>query len=131
MKRFSLIFPPATRSQPAGADPAGAIPVVVEARDRHVLAGLPGVDEPAVADIDAVVAEAIEEDEVAGLEAVARDRCAQLVLGRGVVRQRHADPRVYVAHEARAIEVRRPLAAPAIRRAAVLQGDLHHARARR
>src|SRR5262245_4413167 len=103
-----MLFPDlGTGSQPSRADPVRAIPIVVEAGDRHVLAGLPRVDEASVADVDPVVPEPVEEDEIAGREAVARDRRAQLVLRRRVVRQRDADLRVDVAYEARAVELGR------------------------
>ena len=45
---------------------AGAVPRVVQARDRHGRAGVRRVDEAARADVEADVADAVEEDEVAG-----------------------------------------------------------------
>ena len=49
------------------------VPGVVEARDLHDVAGVRRVDELAAADVDADVAEPVEEHEVAGLELIARD----------------------------------------------------------
>ena len=69
------------------------------------------------------VAEAVEEDEVAGLELVARDRRAHAPLRAGVVRQRDADLRVHVHREAGAVEAARRRPAPAVRRAEVAHRD--------
>ena len=81
------------------------------------------VDELAAADVDADVAEAVEEDEVAGLEIAARHRHAHVPLGARVVRKRDADLRVDVRHEAGAVEARRALTAPHVLRAEVAHGD--------
>ena len=61
-----------------------------EARDLDDVACVRRVDELAAADVDPDVAEAVEEDEVARLELVARDGDAVAVLGGRVVRQRDA-----------------------------------------
>ena len=55
---------------PAGADVGRRVPAG-HARDLHDVAGVRRVDELAAADVDADVAETVEEDEVAGLELVA------------------------------------------------------------
>src|SRR6266850_4371068 len=112
-------------SEPPASDPVGAVPVIVQAPDAHVLARLPGVDEAPVADVDAVVAQPVEEDEIAWLEVVARDRRPVLVLHRSVVGERNSDLRIDIADEARAIEAGRRLAAPSIRRTAVLHRKVH------
>jgi hypothetical protein len=58
------------------------------------------VDELAAADVDADVAETVEEDEVAGLEIRLRDRDADAVLRVARVRQADAHLAVDVHHEA-------------------------------
>src|SRR6266481_5217484 len=73
----------------AGAYPALAKPVVVEAGDLHA-AGRGGMDEAAGAQVDAVVAEAVEEDEIAGDQPLAGYRRAEVILLGRVVRD--ADP---------------------------------------
>ena len=55
-----------------GADVGGAVPGVAEARDLDVRPGVRCVDEPSAADVHADVADAVEEDEVAGAEGAAR-----------------------------------------------------------
>jgi hypothetical protein len=90
-----------------------------------VLAGLSGVDEPPLADVNAVVAEAVEEDEIAWLEVVSGDCSAVPILLRGVVGERHPELRVDVPHEAGAIEAGRRLAAPSIRCPPILHRDVH------
>jgi hypothetical protein len=84
-----------------------------------------GVDELPVADVDPDVAETREEDEVAGLELAPRDRDRPRVapLSDGVVRQRDADLRVHVHHEAGTIEAARAGAAPHVRDAEILHRD--------
>src|SRR5579884_3304653 len=89
---------------PPGAVVVGRVPAVVEAGDLDDVAGLRRVDELAAADVDADVAEAVEEDEVAGLELVARDGNAHRPLCSGVVRQGDADLPVDVHDEAGAVE---------------------------
>ncbi len=89
--------------EPARADVRA---VVGEARDPHDVAGVRRVDELAVADVDAHVAEPAEEDEVAGCELVVGHRRSVAVLRGGVVRQRHADLREDVGHEARSSRIR-------------------------
>ena len=73
------------------------------------------------------VTEPVEEDEVAGLELVPRDRDAVVVLVGGVVWQRDAELRVDVHHEAGAVESARRGAAPDVRHAEVLHRDPDHA----
>ena len=55
---------------PAGADVARRVPAFVEARDLDDVAGVRRVHELAAADVDADVAEPVEEDEVARLQLV-------------------------------------------------------------
>ena len=55
----------------AAADPGGGVPGLVDARDLDHVARVRRVDELAPADVDARVAEAVEEDEVAGFELLA------------------------------------------------------------
>src|SRR5205085_11771251 len=69
------------------------------------------------------VPEAVEEDEVAGLELALRDGDAHAVLGVARVRERDADLRVDVHREAGAVEAARARAAPDVRRAEVAHGD--------
>src|SRR5918999_6098240 len=81
------------------------------------------VDELTPADVHAVVAEAVEEDEIAGLELAAVDRRAVPVLRSGVVRQRDADLRVDVHDEPGAVEAARTRTAPDVRGAEVTHRD--------
>ena len=71
-----------------------------DAGDLDDVAGVRRVDEGVAADVDADVAEPVEEDQVARLEVAARDRAAHAVLRVGAVRQRNADLRVHVHVEA-------------------------------
>jgi hypothetical protein len=73
--------------QPARADPAVLEPMFIEPRDFHQVATLAGVDKLAVADIDAVVAEAIEEHDVARLQFITRDWNPELVLPHRAMRE--------------------------------------------
>ena len=77
-----------------------------EAVDPDDRAGVRRVDEAPAADVDPDVAEAVEEDEVAGLELAPRDRdrVGVVVLRHGVVRQRDAHLRIHVRDEPRAVE---------------------------
>ena len=86
-----------------------------EALDRDPLAALRRMDHPAVTDVEADVAEPVEEDEVAGLQVAAVDRPAVGVLGGGVVRQPDPELLVDVGDEAGAVEPTRRAAAVAIR----------------
>src|SRR6185437_9660908 len=116
----------------ADADGAVVAGVAVEARDLDDVAGVRRLHELAVADVDAHVAVAVEEDEVAGLELVARDGRAGAVLRGRVVRERDADLRVGPHHEAGAVEAlagRR--ASPAVRHADLAQGGVGRAGPRR
>src|SRR5260221_5500911 len=87
----------------AGAVEFGAVGAA-ERGDLDVGARVRGVNEAAAADVDADVAEPVEEDEVAGLEAAAGDADATVEVG--VARVGEADPEmlVDVAHEAGAVE---------------------------
>ena len=88
---------------------------------RTTDAGVRGVDEPASADVDPDVAEAVEEDEVAGCRR--RDRLGRIPLRDGVVRERDPELRVDVHHEAGAVEAARARAAPDVRDAEILERD--------
>ncbi len=86
------------------------------------------MDELAIADVDADMTEPVEEDEVAGLELVARHRDAVVELVGSVVRQRDADLRVDEHHEPGAVEAARRGPAPDVRRPEVLHRDPDHSR---
>src|SRR6266508_4149890 len=86
-----------------GAHVAGRVPAG-EARDLDDVAGVRGVDHLTAADVDPHVAEPVEEDEVAGLELVARDRRPHCVEGVRAMRQGHADLGEDVHDEAGAVE---------------------------
>src|SRR5262245_8711859 len=70
---------------PPGADPARGVPRVVDARDLDDVSGMRRMDELAAADVDPDVPEPVEENEVARLELVARDRDSVVELRRRVV----------------------------------------------
>ena len=61
------------RLESSCANPVFGIPTVVEARDAHALASLPGMDEAAAADVNPAMTKAIEEHQIARLKAVAGD----------------------------------------------------------
>src|SRR5688500_12942242 len=105
-----------------GPGPAAAVPALIDARDLHDVARLGGVDEAPVADVDAAVTEAVEEDDVARPQPVAPDRGAKPVLSLRAVRQRHPMARVHEHHEPRAVEPRRRAAAARVGRADILEG---------
>jgi hypothetical protein len=75
------------RLESSRANPVLGVPVVVEARDTHSLAGLPGMDETTPTDINPTMTKAIEEHQVARLETVSGDGHAVLILLGGVVRK--------------------------------------------
>ena len=75
------------RLESSRANPVLGVPVVVEARDTHSLAGLPGMDETTTADINTTMTKAIEEHQVARLETVAGDGQSIPVLLSSVVRK--------------------------------------------
>src|SRR5262249_62178490 len=79
------------RLDPARADKARGIPPLVEAGDRHSLAGLARMDEATGTDVDPVVAKAIEEDDVARPETFPRHPRAEGVLLGGIVGKLDAD----------------------------------------
>ncbi len=110
----------------ARANPARAVPHLVEARDRDALPRSPGVNEASAADVDAAVPEAIEEDQVPRSELVTGHRRAVTVLLSRVVRKRDTDLGVHVLHEARAIEARWAGAPPVIRHAELADGEVDH-----
>src|SRR5205085_5253454 len=82
----------------------------------------------AATDVETDVPEAVEEDEVAGLEIAVGDRHAHGPLCAGVVGKRYADLRVDVHHEPGAVEAARARAAPDVRDAEELHRDPDHAR---
>src|SRR5262245_31887073 len=67
------------------ADERGRVPGLAHAGDLHHVARVWRVDELSVADVDPHVSQPVEEDEIAGLELVDRDRDAVVVLGGRVV----------------------------------------------
>ena len=81
------------------------------------------VDEPALADEQADVAEPGEEDQVPRLQCPARDLAPIAVLGGCVVRQVDAELAVHVHHEAGAVEAAGTRAAPGVRDADVAAGE--------
>src|SRR5436190_21698337 len=85
------------------------------------------VDELAAADVDADVAGACEEDEVAGLELADRYRRAHRKLRVRAVRHRDADLREGVHDKAGAIETAWRRATPHVRHAEVAHRDPDHA----
>src|SRR5262249_12066649 len=94
-----------------------------DARDLDHVTGVRRVDEAAAADVDPDMAEPVEEDEVAWLEAAQRNRAAVAVLGVRAVRKRDPDLREDVHHKAGAVEPGRRGAAPDVRRAEVAHRD--------
>src|SRR6187551_3539494 len=106
----------------AAADECRRVPAG-DARDLDHVAGMRCVDEAPATDVDADVAEPVEEDEVAGLKVAQRDRAAVAVLGVRAVRERDPDLREDVHHEAGAVEPGRRSAAPYVRRAEVVHRD--------
>jgi len=75
------------RLESSRANPVLGVPVVVEARYTHSLAGLPGIDETTTPNINPTMPKVIEEHQVARLETVAGDGQSIPVLLRGVVRK--------------------------------------------
>src|SRR4029077_16746207 len=112
--------------EPAAADERRRVPAA-QRGDLDPVARVGRVNERATADVDADVPEAVEEDEVSRLELAHRDRAAVAVLRVRAVRERDADLRVDVHHEAGAVEPGRRGAAPDVRRAEVLHRDSHDA----
>jgi hypothetical protein len=82
------------------------------------------VNEPSLADIDPGVAEAVEEDEVAGLEMVTPDLAVRGVLGAGVVRHPNTELAVDEAGQAGTIESTGARATPTVRGSHELLGVL-------
>src|SRR4051795_377230 len=77
------------------------VPAVAEAGHRHHVAGLGSVDETAVADPQADVAETVEEDQVARAQRPAADVASHRPLGVARVRQPDAHAGVDEPREAR------------------------------
>src|SRR3954447_20655429 len=115
-------FAPGRRSEPPRAD-VGVGEPAAQAGDLDDVARVRSVDDLVAADVDALVGEAVEEDEVAGLELAARDRSSVAVLRGGVVRQRDPELRVDVHDEARAVEAGRRRTSPDVGDAEVAERD--------
>jgi hypothetical protein len=86
------------------------------------------VDERAVPDVHPLVLRhadrvRVEEEEVAGLELVARHAPSLVVLEAGVVAELDPELAVHVHRQARAVEARRGCAAPDIRHAEELERE--------
>src|SRR4051812_6282101 len=112
------------KSSPSGLRNAPGAVEAAEAGDAVDPDDRPGVrrvDEPAAADVDPDVAEAVEEDEVAGRWR--GDRLRRVPLGDGVVRERDPELGVDVHHEAGAVEAARARAAVDVRDAEIAKGD--------
>ena len=75
------------RLESSRANPVLGVPLIVEVSDAYTLAGLPGMEETAAADVNPTMTKAIEEHQVARLEMVAGDVQAIPVLLGGVVRK--------------------------------------------
>src|SRR5262249_49798341 len=99
----------------AGADVGGRVPAVRAAPGPDDVAGVRGVDELPAADVDPDVPEAVEEDEVAGLQLVARHGYPVAVLRRRMVRQGDAHLGEDVHDEPGAVEAARGRPAPHVR----------------
>src|SRR5262245_46718390 len=91
-------------ADPAGADVARAVPGGAQARDPHGRPGMRGVDEAARPDVEAHMAESVEEDEVARPERGPRDAPPHTEVGVGAVRQIEAEVAEDVADEPGAVE---------------------------
>jgi MFS family permease len=89
----------ATGLEPASPDVGRGVPARHRG-DFDDVAGVRAVDEAAATDVDAVVAQAVEEDQVAGLQLAAVDGGAMAVLGGGVVWEGDAELRVDVHDKA-------------------------------
>ena len=111
---------PREPSKGCGARPRSWTSTSRHRGDLHDVAGVRSVDELAAADVDADVAETVEEDEVARLELIVGHGNAHAVLRIARMRERHADLRVGVHHEAGAVEASRRRSTPHVRGAEVL-----------
>src|SRR5439155_4281620 len=104
----------ALSGEASGTEPADLEPGVLQPRDPDAAAAPARVNEPAIADVDTVVTELVEEHQITRLQLVPRDRHAVLVLLGDVVGHRDAGQRVHVLDQARAVETLRALAAPEV-----------------
>src|SRR5712692_803446 len=119
------------RCQAAGAVVAAGVPAGQRV-DLDPRAAVRSVDEAAVPDVHADVAETVEEDEVAGPQRAARDAPAEIEVGVGAVRQRDAEAVIDEPDESRAVEARaRRATAPAVRDADEVARKAHCARSHR
>ena len=91
--------------QAACAVVAAGVPAA-QRRDRDAGAGVRRVDEATAAHVEADVTDPVEEEEVSGAQACARDAAAEVELAARVVRQRDPEVRVDEPGEARAVEAR-------------------------
>ena len=80
------------------------VPAVALAVEAHTRARVRRVDETSVADVEAHVAQAVEEEQVAGPEPVEPDAEAVSELSDGGVGEPNAEVPVHVRDEARAVE---------------------------
>ena len=94
-------------AEAARAYPPLPEPVLVQRGHPHGVATPGGVDEPAVADVDAVVPEAIEEDHIADLQRLPNHLGACPILLAHGARQGHAEPRVDRTARTRSSRTRR------------------------
>src|SRR3954454_22939467 len=100
-----------------------------QAADLDDRAGVRRVDEAAAAEVDADVASAIEEHEVAGAQSASSDVRPRRPLLVGDAGKRHADAAVHVLDQPGAVEAGEPLTAPHTRAAEVAPGKRRRARA--
>ena len=110
----------------ARADQSRAVVRRPQPHDLDVSSGLRRVHHPPASEVDADVAEALEEEDVAGLHARLRHAAPGAVEGVRVVRQVDPDAAVRPAHETGAVEARLGrLATPAIRNADFVECEAH------
>ena len=94
-----------------------------EPDDLDAAPALRRVHHPSPAEIEADMAEAVEEEEVAGAKVRALYGAADLELGRGTVRQLDAETPVDPARQAGAVEAAGPRTSPDVRRADLAKRD--------
>ena len=112
------------RLEAAAADPGGGVPGVGEARDLDDVAGVRRVDELAAADVDAGMAEPVEEDEIAGPGAGSRETGMPMPYCDAAWCGSETPTCAYDVHdEAGAVEARWARAAPDVGDAEVLERD--------
>ena len=92
------------RLHAASTDPGRVIPGTVQTGDLDHITGVGGVDELVIADINADVTEPVEEDKVARLQLVARNRRPVVVLRCRMVGQADAVLAKDIRNESRAVK---------------------------